>query len=128
MALKPLEIKRVSQQALAIRWSDGSRCELSNRVLRTNCPCATCREARGDSSHSTPLGGLVESEGKKKGQLLRVVEHSVDEELRLEEIWGVGNYAIGVRWGDGHRTGIYTFHYLEELCRAGSATARESAS
>jgi DUF971 family protein len=44
-----------------------------------------------------------------------VVEATLDQELTLQEIWGVGQYAIGLRWGDGHDSGIYTFEYLREL-------------
>ena len=35
---------------------------------------------------------------------------------KLEDIRGVGNYAIEFRWHDGHSTGIYTFEYLRSLC------------
>jgi DUF971 family protein len=28
----------------------------------------------------------------------------------------VGNYAIGIRWSDGHETGIYSFERLRQLC------------
>jgi len=33
----------------------------------------------------------------------------------LKEIWAVGQYALGMSWGDGHNTGIYTFDFLREL-------------
>jgi len=57
----------------------------------------------------------VPVEKKGKSSLLRVVEHEKQEELQLERIWGVGNYAIGMVWGDGHDSGIYTYFYLREL-------------
>lgn len=35
--------------------------------------------------------------------------------FEAKEMFKVGNYAIGFRWGDGHDTGIYTFEYLRRL-------------
>lgn len=103
----PIEIRRLGQKGVSFLWSNGDRGELSSEVLRKNCPCAACREARGDTSHATPLSNKKSS--------LKIIEHTRDEELDLQEIWQVGNYAIGLRWGDGHSTGIYTFKYLREL-------------
>ena len=36
--------------------------------------------------------------------------------LELREIEQVGNYALGLTWGDGHNTGIYSFRFLRGLC------------
>jgi DUF971 family protein len=107
MAQKPLEVRRLGAGGISIRWAGGEFHEISSEKLRTNCPCATCKELRGDTSHAKPLTG-------KKSSLM-IVESSKDEETRLDEIWGVGQYAIGMKWGDGHTTGIYTFDKLHEL-------------
>jgi DUF971 family protein len=37
------------------------------------------------------------------------------EELKIDRIWAVGNYALGVAWGDGHNSGIYRFELLRDL-------------
>jgi DUF971 family protein len=103
----PREIKRLGNAALKITWSDGSVNELSSTTLRTKCPCAECRERRGDTSHAKPLTS------KKRG--LNVISNTLEEELSLEEIWSVGQYAIGIRWADGHSSGIYTFGFLRQL-------------
>lgn len=47
--------------------------------------------------------------------MLTVIEHTATEQLTLTEIWGVGNYALGIAWADGHSSGIYSFEYLYEL-------------
>jgi DUF971 family protein len=110
MQRTPKEIRRVENTALQIRWSDDALSILPAKLLRTGCPCASCKNARGDgASHERPLTA------QKKPSLLRVVEASLATELRLEKIYGVGTYAIGIRWGDGHETGIYTYQYLDEL-------------
>ncbi len=108
----PTEIKRIAdpspdKNGLEITWSDGIKNTLFSEVLRKNCPCAVCKEKRGDDSHSQPL--------TPKKSMLKVVDSSKEEELKLEKIWQVGQYAVGLLWGDGHQTGIYTFQYLREL-------------
>lgn len=103
----PSEIRRVPGKGLDITWNDGTLTALSAKTLRTLCPCASCKEARGDGSHEKPL--------TTKKRSLMVVEHTAEEELELKNVWGVGNYAIGIEWGDGHSTGIYTYDYLQSL-------------
>lgn len=112
---KPIEIKRL-EGALEIAWSDGSTHRIPAEQLRKSCPCATCREARGDgAAHQKPLTG-----GSKPSSL-RIVTSSRDQEVALKRIWSVGGYAIGVEWGDGHASGIYPFKLLEELCLSQAA-------
>jgi DUF971 family protein len=107
MSAAPREIKRDGTSGLKITWHDGSTRSFSSEVLRRNCPCASCKEQRGDTSHAKPLTGRKRS--------LTVLKSSLDQEIELQQIWGVGNYAIGIKWGDGHDSGIYTFDYLQQL-------------
>jgi ATP-binding protein involved in chromosome partitioning len=107
MQVYPTDIKRISTNGVEIKWSDGKNISLESKMLRINCPCAVCKEKRGDTSHGKPLS--------PKKSLLKVIESSIDQEIRLDKIWQVGQYAIGMLWGDGHQTGIYTFDYLREL-------------
>jgi DUF971 family protein len=103
----PRQIKREGTSGLHITWTDNSESHLSSETLRRQCPCAECREKRGDNSHSKPLTG--------KKRSLSIVQNTLEEQLGLEAIWGVGQYAIGIRWNDGHDSGIYTFELLAEL-------------
>ena len=34
----------------------------------------------------------------------------------LTHVEGVGNYALGLTWADGHSTGIYSFRLLRGIC------------
>jgi DUF971 family protein len=106
--VSPKDIKRLSTSQLQITWSDARTDLIPSLSLRRNCPCAGCAEARGDLNHSKPL-----SPAKKS--LLSIVSNTVEEETRLDEVWGIGNYAVGCRWGDGHATGIYTFKKLRDI-------------
>lgn len=103
----PRQIKRQGLSGLLVTWSDNSESQLSSETLRRQCPCAECREKRGDDSHAKPLTG--------KKRSLSIVQNTREEQLGLESIWGIGQYAIGIRWNDGHDSGIYTFEFLAQL-------------
>lgn len=105
----PVQIQRSEQDGLYITWEVGdSQVLVSAEALRRSCPCAACKEARGEGNHDQPLS-------PKKKTSLQVISHTREEELSLKEIWPIGNYALGLRWADGHDDGIYTFSLLHEL-------------
>ena len=106
MNLQPTTIKRFDDQ-LSIQWNDGSSALIPATTLRNSCPCAGCKEQRGDTTHSQPLTG--------RKSLLKVIDHAAKESLNLTEVWAVGSYAVGMRWLDGHDTGIYPYGLLWEL-------------
>ena len=90
--LTPTSIKAPhGARELEIEWSDGSTSKLPHTILRGYCPCAGCQ------GHAGPI--KFQSGGN----------------LELRELEPVGNYALGLSWGDGHNTGIYTYRYLEQL-------------
>jgi len=103
----PKKIKRDAGRGIAIQWTSGAESFISNKILRQNCPCATCAEARGDLSHAKPLGAKKSS--------LNILKSSIDEETNLLSIDSVGNYAMSCTWADGHSTGIYSYDYLKKL-------------
>jgi len=105
--ITPKEIRRIEGKGLDITWSDGKSGMISNIELRKHCPCAGCRELRGDDTHAKPLTG------KKKS--LSVIQNTIEEETNLKQVWAVGTYAVGLEWGDGHSTGIYTYDLLRSL-------------
>lgn len=104
--LLPHEIKRLGADGIQVEWNDGSVHILTSEVLRKNCPSATTLAKKGDTSHTKPLSGKSR---------LNIVSSTSETELKLESIWLVGNYALGMRWADGHDTGIYHFSLLYEL-------------
>jgi len=108
--MRPLRIERQEFKGLLIEWPQPSgQLLLPAELLRRHCPCAVCREKRGEGNHDHPL-----TPAKKKSRL-EVISHSKEEVLGLEKIWSVGNYAIGIMWKDGHDDGIFTFELLSEL-------------
>jgi DUF971 family protein len=99
-------------QALALRsprgtrvteidWGDGHKGIYPHEVLRGYCPCAGCQGHGGDIK-------FVESSGIAQ---------------EIEDIEPVGNYAVSIKWFDGHASGIYSFTYLRSLCQCPACKA-----
>jgi DUF971 family protein len=86
---------------LTITWTDHHASPFPLRWLRTNCPCATCREERRSAAQETDI--LKLSSGPLPSTAI------ADAAL-------VGNYAIRLSWTDGHDTGIYAFTMLRASC------------
>jgi DUF971 family protein len=81
---------------LAIVWQDGRQGRLLYLMLRGECMCARCvDEITGER--------ILDVEG-------------IDPDVAAVELSLVGNYALKVRWSDGHDTGLYTWPHLRRLC------------
>jgi DUF971 family protein len=97
-SVHPTEVRRLPEERrLRVTWSDGHVGEYDYAYLRGYCPCAACQGHTNEAIHFHPPPGG--SAG-----------------LVAEEIQPVGNYAISIRWSDGHDTGIYRFDFLRRLC------------
>ena len=81
---------------MEIEWSDGATTRLDHWILRGFCPCAVCQ------GHEGPIRYVEPGE-------------NAESALQLRDVRRVGNYALGLGWGDGHSSGIYTFRYLRLL-------------
>ena len=124
----PKEIRRLTNlndqtgavrgSGLFVRWSEGEETVFSSETLRRHCPCASCREARGDGAHSAPL--------TNRPSALRVLTATVDEETNLEKVWAVGNYAFGIRFADRHDSGIYSYEFLRNLTNSADGSKESS--
>lgn len=96
-------MKKITQMTtvgdeLAIAWADEKENYIKFEKLRKACPCASC------------LG--------EPDALGRVVRPKVSWGLRAFELIGleeIGGYALQIKWGDGHSTGIYSFDLLRQL-------------
>lgn len=82
-------------------WEDGMSTILTYVTLRAFCPCAVCRAAK-----------QAIKTGDKRGALY---EDLPPQAYELKGVSWVGNYAIGLKWGDGHCDGIYPFGFLRDL-------------
>jgi DUF971 family protein len=96
-----LDLKKDSH--LAIDWQDGSRSTFPVTFLRSQCPCAMCKQQR------------EEAKTRKGGSLLKVLPGNYAGPLSAAAAELVGNYAIKIDWSDGHGSGIYSFEYLRSI-------------
>ena len=111
---KPDSLTEPAGIGLELVWKDGTRQFVTSKALRGGCPCATCQEARGDLSHQKPLHPPPAPVTPGRS-LLRVIGATAQESENLLKVWPVGNYAIGIAWGDRHDSGIYTYELLRKL-------------
>ena len=105
--LYPVQIK-LSKPNLYLKWSDGNEGTISLKLLRDECPCASCKGETILLQEYKPVKELNERPGM----------------YELKNIQQVGNYAIQLFWGDGHSTGIYTWEKLRSLCETESPSSQ----
>lgn len=90
----PVEIRANSRdRVLDVVFDNGERFSLPAELLRVESPSA---EVRGHGQ-----GQRITVAGKRQVGIVAVEQ--------------VGNYAVRIRFDDGHDTGIYTWRYLHEL-------------
>jgi len=97
--LKPTEqasraeaVEIAPDRAIVVRWSDGKTSTVAARQLRIDCPCAACIDEWTGARLLDPA--------------------KVPDEVRAVAMEPVGNYAVQIRWSDGHETGLYTWRQL----------------
>lgn len=98
---RPVHLDLERERGLTVHWADGSRSHYPITYLRRMSPSADTRMLREEMARN-PLTVLPASSGPP-GQLC-----AVDAEL-------VGNYAIRIRFSDGHDTGLYSWAYLRQI-------------
>lgn len=94
---------------VTIDWADAHHTVFDTVALRWLCPCAYCRGEAG-------MPGWLDS-----------APTLTDEQTRLVDLQLVGSYAICPTWGDGHRTGYYSFSLLRDRCPCDACTALRDA-
>lgn len=98
----PVHLDLKKDQGLTIQWADGTSSHYPIAYLRKMSPSADAKALREEMARN-PLTVLPSSMAQHTGPLV-----AVDAEL-------VGNYAIRIRFSDGHNTGIYSWRYLREI-------------
>jgi len=99
----PLEIIGLNRATIELVWEDEHRTIYDARDLRLRCRCAMCIEE---------MTGVP---------LLDPAKVSSDVVATGMEL--VGQYAVQIRWSDGHATGIYNFRDLRKSCPCAACSA-----
>ena len=89
----PVEIQRDYQGKMRVLWDDGHECLYPYNQLRKVCPCATCRELRGQQQQAP-------------ANPFQVVTTVTTQDVHPVLLSAVGNYALHIEWSDGHRRGF----------------------
>ncbi|MGP1272369.1 MAG: gamma-butyrobetaine hydroxylase-like domain-containing protein [Phycisphaerales bacterium] len=100
-SLTPASIDLKKDRGLTIQWQDGSASYYSIAYLRRMSPSADMRQLR-EEMQKNPLTVLPGGGGSPDAVV------ATGAEL-------VGNYALRIRFSDGHSTGIYSWSYLREI-------------
>ncbi len=107
--INPIKIDRPKPYLLRAEWADGKITMMTLEMFRRECPCAYCK-------------------GEKVGS--KVYSHPVEVKdepgaFELEYLKPIGNYALAVKWNNGHDTGIYTWDYFREIMVKNDVTGNE---
>ncbi|MEM8710375.1 MAG: DUF971 domain-containing protein [Planctomycetota bacterium] len=94
----PLRIGRRDPTRITFEWRDGVENAASAAEIRRGCPCAHCV----DEHTGRPL----------------LDPTTVRDDLTHTSVELVGNYALGLVFSDGHRTGIFTWVNLRRIAEA----------
>ncbi len=94
-----LELKRDS--GLHVTWNDGRERFYPTALLRRSSPSAEQKNLV-EEMEANPLAVLPASMASS-------------DELVAEDAELIGNYAIRIRFSDGHQTGIFSWSYLRSI-------------
>ena len=103
---KSVNVSLTTGTGVDIEWRDGHRSHYDFAYLRDACPCALCNEERDKS-------------GRQPGEPPKPAPGTLPmfkEKAKPISAEGVGKYAIKFKWNDGHDLGIYSWHFLREVC------------
>jgi len=99
----PAKLDLKKDVGLTVGWADGTSSFYPIVYLRRMSPSADVRQLRTEQARN-PLTVLPASAARSAGG-----------PLMAESAEMVGNYAIRIRFSDGHDTGIYSWAYLREI-------------
>jgi DUF971 family protein len=95
----PTQIKKTENNSLSIKWNDDKVTEITLTKLRDECPCVNCKGESVIFESYIPIKSPFKAAGY----------------YEIDKIETVGNYAVSIKWKDGHDTGIYSWDILRKL-------------
>ncbi len=98
----PAHLDLARDRGLTVRWSDGTSSFYPIGYLRRMSPSADARTLREQLARN-PL------------TVLPAAPPGSDRPLTASSAELVGNYAIRIRFSDGHDTGLYSWEYLRKI-------------
>ncbi|MFO8064185.1 MAG: P-loop NTPase [Spirochaetota bacterium] len=83
------------ESQLRLTWPSGETLSVEHRALRASCQCAVC---------------VDEHTGERK-----VHYEDIDPAIKPQETRPLGNYALYIKWSDGHATGFFPYSLIREV-------------
>ena len=96
----PKHLDLARDRGLTVHWTDGTQSFYPIAYLRRMSPSAEARTLR-EQLAKNPLTVLPNTDG--------------GEPLTATTAELVGNYAVRIRFSDGHNTGLYSWDYLRQI-------------
>lgn len=90
-----------AEQILEVGWPDGRVDRLRYHTIRSQCPCAGCRDEWTGERLLDPK--------------------SLRPDLKLVGMENIGTYAVQFAWNDGHSSGLYTWETLRSIGESSSS-------
>ncbi len=97
---RPAHLDLERDKGLTVEWQDGSKSFFPVAYLRRMSPSADTKTLR-ETMAANPL--TVMPTPKSNGPLVALAAELV------------GNYAVRIRFSDGHDTGLFSWRYLREI-------------
>lgn len=97
--LYPVKIEKKEGGIISVKWNDDKVTDITLIKLRDECPCVNCKGESVLFESYIPIKTPFKAAGY----------------YEIEKIEMVGNYAIQIRWKDGHDTGIYSWEVLRKM-------------
>ena len=98
----PVKLKRTENESLMITWDTGETFDVPLKLLRDECPCVSCKGESVIFNNYIPIKSPYKPTGFYK----------------IDKIEPVGIYAVQIIRKDGHKTGIYSWDSLMDICEA----------
>lgn len=80
---------------LRVTWPDGTETRIANKTLRVSCQCALCVNEFTGEPMLDPA--------------------TVPDDIKVEEMQPLGNYAVAIAWSDGHSSGIFSWDHMRKI-------------
>lgn len=94
--MQPTNVRALRQEhILELTWPDGVVHRLPFKLVRCECPCASC---------------VHEFTGQRLLDPDKVPDDITPTTMEL-----TGNYALKINWSDGHNTGIFAWEVLRRI-------------
>lgn len=94
--IDPPEVIQTAE-TVRFKWKDKDDWNINAVHLRSSCRCALC---------------VDEYSGEKI-----LDDEDIPEDIHIESVTPLGNYALSISWSDGHSSGIFPYGQLEDLAQ-----------